>query len=76
MVDVAEIPTTTGEVRAIVETPPPTCKQSLQAFRGLPALSDRFLKQRDTVAMDLYHLLRKAVTYAWGGEAPPGVSEP
>lgn len=64
-VDAAGIHTTWDNVRAVVEAPPPNSKQSLQAFLGLLAFYNRFLKQRATVARDLYQLLPKEVASTW-----------
>lgn len=44
-VDAAGVHTTRNKVRAIVGAPPPTSKQSLQAFVALLAFYDQFLEQ-------------------------------
>lgn len=64
-IDASGVHTTADKVQAILDAPEPTGKPELQAFLGLLAFYDRFLKNRATVATDLYKLLQKNVPWLW-----------
>lgn len=64
-IDAKGIHTTDDKVKAIVEAPAPTSKQTLQSFLGMLAFYDRFLESRATIASVLYELLQKDVPWKW-----------
>ncbi|XP_037528183.1 uncharacterized protein LOC119405417 [Rhipicephalus sanguineus] len=67
-IDEQGVHTTGAKVKAIIDAPAPKNRVQLQAFLGLLAFYDRFLKDRATVASRLYKLLHKETQWIWEKE--------
>lgn len=56
------------KIKPILEAPAPNNVQQLQSYIGLCTFYSRFIPNFSTVMAPMYKLLRKGVSFKWGGE--------